>query len=351
MSTQINIAVDSGGLLNRNAQQTSANRQAKLTQDVQAKAGEDGKAEQEKRRLQQGSDRLTGKLLVGNNASRIRRIDQQPAANRQPSSDQWIYDYTSPMLPGLDNYGDIVLIGKFKNGSIILPYWLQSYDGNFSLGTVSPLPVSIKSSTVGRYASSTTTTGSNFAYLDLNGAGQQINFGEFPYTPVQPRRSFAAVSIESFIYLSDPGTESASYLSTSVDLFPDVPQYTEYNGVLSLIATIDFSSSGESVARLNYSRFDGNGLNLESKTAEISVPLQVGWQKINASISRSGLVEVQLNNLTVITYQSAYSLQAARYNVRPYATCGIQIEPGGPPDPEIPSGKELGIGKTRVVFT
>jgi hypothetical protein len=95
MTTRINIAVDSGGLLNRNAQQTSANRQAKLTQNVQAKAGEDGKAEQEKRRLQASLDRLTGKLLAGNNASRIQRINQEPAAFRQ-DTDKYLYWFPTP---------------------------------------------------------------------------------------------------------------------------------------------------------------------------------------------------------------------------------------------------------------
>jgi hypothetical protein len=50
---------------------------------VQAKAAEEGIAELEKRRLQQSLDRLTGKLFPGgNNASKIRRIDQEPAAFR-----------------------------------------------------------------------------------------------------------------------------------------------------------------------------------------------------------------------------------------------------------------------------
>jgi hypothetical protein len=120
MSTQINIVVNSGGLLDRNAQQTSANRQAKLTIDVQAKAAEEGIAELEKRRLQQSLDRLTGKLFPGgNNASKIRRIDQEPAAfrfNNQPivMGNAWTYNSKQRNLGEGVNYPTYVGCG---NGS------------------------------------------------------------------------------------------------------------------------------------------------------------------------------------------------------------------------------------------
>jgi hypothetical protein len=81
MSTRINIAVDNGGLLNRNAQQTSANRQAKLESDrtlrLSAEAVDARIAAQAAKGLS-----IEGQPLYGNNASRTRRIDQEPAAFR-----------------------------------------------------------------------------------------------------------------------------------------------------------------------------------------------------------------------------------------------------------------------------
>jgi hypothetical protein len=81
MSTRINIAVDNGGLLNRNAQQTSANRQAKLESDrtlsLSAEAVDARIAAQAAKGLP-----VDGRPLYGNNVSRIRRIDQEPAAFR-----------------------------------------------------------------------------------------------------------------------------------------------------------------------------------------------------------------------------------------------------------------------------
>jgi hypothetical protein len=96
MTTRINITVDAEGLLNRNAQQQAASRQANQQRIDTEKAAVEGQAQLEQERVRKGLDPATGEPLIsagssalisaGSSAlssSRIRRIDQEPAANRR----------------------------------------------------------------------------------------------------------------------------------------------------------------------------------------------------------------------------------------------------------------------------
>jgi hypothetical protein len=87
MSTRINITIDSGGLLDRNAQQTAANRQARVLADQRATAEAEGVERRAADRIAAGLDPLTGlPASTPSSASTINRLDQEPAANRRGGS-------------------------------------------------------------------------------------------------------------------------------------------------------------------------------------------------------------------------------------------------------------------------
>ena len=83
MGTQINVTVDRGGLLERNKQQTNANRQARLEQDAQS----DTEAEAQQKR----TERLAADGLNADGTPKVssypktQRADPQPAAFRTGS--------------------------------------------------------------------------------------------------------------------------------------------------------------------------------------------------------------------------------------------------------------------------
>jgi hypothetical protein len=88
MSTRINVTVGDGDLLDRNAQQTAANRQARVLADQRATAEAEGVERRAERRRAEGRDVATGELLPsrgsqGRFGSDIQRLDEEPAANRR----------------------------------------------------------------------------------------------------------------------------------------------------------------------------------------------------------------------------------------------------------------------------
>jgi hypothetical protein len=84
MSTRINVTVGDGGLLDRNAQQTAANRQARVLADQRATAEAEGVERRVADRTAAGLDPLTGlPASTPSSASTINRLDQEPAANRK----------------------------------------------------------------------------------------------------------------------------------------------------------------------------------------------------------------------------------------------------------------------------
>jgi hypothetical protein len=84
MSTRINVTVGDGGLLDRNAQQTAANRQARVLADQRAAAEAEGVERRATDRTAAGLDPLTGlPASTPSSASTINRLDQEPAANRR----------------------------------------------------------------------------------------------------------------------------------------------------------------------------------------------------------------------------------------------------------------------------
>jgi hypothetical protein len=82
VTTRITVTTGDGGLLDRNAQQQAAARQATLLKSQAAKAAALGEEQLRKERIAQGLDPATGLPLPSfGTTSTIRRIDQQPAAN------------------------------------------------------------------------------------------------------------------------------------------------------------------------------------------------------------------------------------------------------------------------------
>jgi hypothetical protein len=103
MSTRINVTVGDGGLLDRNAQQTAANRQARVLADQRATAEAEGVERRAADRIAAGLDPLTGlPASTPSSASTINPLNQEPAANRkggfgvllQPTSDYTNYGGT-----------------------------------------------------------------------------------------------------------------------------------------------------------------------------------------------------------------------------------------------------------------
>jgi hypothetical protein len=94
MSTRINVTVGDGGLLDRNAQQTAANRQAKVLADQRAAAEAEGVERRAADRTAAGLDPLTGfPASTPSSASTINRLDQEPAANRREELSVGAYQF------------------------------------------------------------------------------------------------------------------------------------------------------------------------------------------------------------------------------------------------------------------
>ncbi|MFZ9326839.1 MAG: hypothetical protein ACO24H_05200 [Polynucleobacter sp.] len=86
MTTRINVTVDDGGLLDRNAQQQAANRQGFVLRSAQEEAAIQAEGDLQRRRTAERRDAATGQALPAT-GSRIRRIDQEPAAFRYGAFD------------------------------------------------------------------------------------------------------------------------------------------------------------------------------------------------------------------------------------------------------------------------
>jgi hypothetical protein len=84
MSTIITITYDDGGLLERNKQQTAANRHAFDVNRTAQEAAQGGVQGLRERRIAEGRDPLTGgRLQTLRSSSKLRRTDQEPAAFRR----------------------------------------------------------------------------------------------------------------------------------------------------------------------------------------------------------------------------------------------------------------------------
>jgi hypothetical protein len=106
MSTRINVTVGDGGLLDRNAQQTAANRQARVLADRRAAAEAEGVERRAADRTAAGLDPLTGlPASTPSSASTLNRLDQEPAANRRGEKfnvgSAWIFTEPGQFAGGL----------------------------------------------------------------------------------------------------------------------------------------------------------------------------------------------------------------------------------------------------------
>jgi hypothetical protein len=136
MSTRINVNIGDGGLLDRNAQQQAAARQANQQRASADKAAAEGQRQLEAVRISQGRDPLTGERLPSaGSSSRIQRINQEPAANRRSGLPNFIL--APPFNPvGTSHFG------KSKGtGSLTRNEWFLAFteiEGNFPPPSGSP---------------------------------------------------------------------------------------------------------------------------------------------------------------------------------------------------------------------
>jgi hypothetical protein len=118
MSTRINVNIGDGGLLDRNAQQQAAARQANQQRASAEKAAAEGQRQLEQERISQGRDPATGERLPSaGSSSRIQRIDQEPAANRRQ---QALDVLLVPEFPYASYGGTFTGIrGRTKSGTVV----------------------------------------------------------------------------------------------------------------------------------------------------------------------------------------------------------------------------------------
>jgi hypothetical protein len=139
VTTRITVTADSGGLLDRNAQQQAAARQAALLKAQAEKAAASGEAQLRQDRINAGLDPATGRPLPST-GSTLGRVDQQPAAiRRRPPALGYVLE------PSTDAEGDIWVVTKprdplvtLKEGFIAQPV---IYEGDGPGGTNSLGPV------------------------------------------------------------------------------------------------------------------------------------------------------------------------------------------------------------------
>jgi hypothetical protein len=138
MSTRINVTVGDGGLLDRNAQQTAANRQARVLADQRATAEAEGVERRAADRTAAGLDPLTGlPAFTPTSASTINRLDQEPAANRRLSGVLVTLTPTAAAGP-VTEFDGPVSTKWFNDFGIISPslvprrWWLPTRQQGFS---------------------------------------------------------------------------------------------------------------------------------------------------------------------------------------------------------------------------
>jgi hypothetical protein len=136
MSTRINVTVGDGGLLDRNAQQTAANRQARVLADQRATAEAEGVERRAADRTAAGLDPLTGlPASTPSSASTINRLDQEPAANRRGAGVLLV-----PQTPYVDFGGTLTgVYGRAKSGGrVLFSRFVYEDTVNYVFGRYSP---------------------------------------------------------------------------------------------------------------------------------------------------------------------------------------------------------------------
>jgi hypothetical protein len=135
VTTRITVTTGDGGLLDRNAQQQAAARQAALVKAQAEKATALGNEQLRKERIAQGRDPATGLPLPSfGTTSTIRRLDQQPAANRRRMPKSLVIWYPAK-APPLAIFRNITSEGQFFEGADPPrdPYSLTTFLGENAL--------------------------------------------------------------------------------------------------------------------------------------------------------------------------------------------------------------------------
>jgi hypothetical protein len=171
MSTRINVTVGDGGLLDRNAQQTAANRQAKVLADQRAAAETLGVERRAADRIAAGLDPLTGlPASTPSSASTINRLDQEPAANRRPGGIGWLLPSDFTLSPSridckvsrLKNTG----LFPYRTSIVVPPEGFRFESVNGGLAVVNNYVVSSRELAVAAEAEADLSIGANALSFD-----------------------------------------------------------------------------------------------------------------------------------------------------------------------------------------
>lgn len=389
MSTTINVTVDDGGLPARNKQQVAANRQAYVQSRSAEQSAEQAEVELRLNRLGRGLDPTTGRLSASAGASsRLQRIDQKPAANRN-NVVVWDIDYTdlTPPLtyytyediidePGAPSqfFKSIFYVGVFKKKSAAGPYLFTA-----SLSSDESMP---STEYANRLQVKIFDNGLYLNYDDpqnlvqkLGGDArfvtQQFNLAVDPTTgnqdiiPGVVRRGPSSITMTTYMFIPVPVTPEPA----NPTLFT-VPVSTRNVGLSAgFVADNEvFYEAGVSVERFSVDSpfvasnkvrctLGVSGVESIVKTTEIEAPLS-DWIRVELKISRSGVVSMAVDNTTVLTSSvSAYQ----GINVRDFSgsyTCILDAYEANisdnEPATELPMPENEPpyiIGPVKVVFS
>ena len=389
MSTTINVTVDDGGLPAKNRQQTAANRQAFVQGQASQQAAQQGADQRAADRRAAGLDPTTGRPLASAGASsRLRRIDQKPAANRN-NVVVWDIDYTdlTPPLtyytyediidePGAPSqfFKSIYYVGVFKKKSAAGPYLFTA-----ALSSDESMP---------------STEYANRLQVKIFDNGLYLNYDD-PQNLVQKRGGEARFVTQQFNLAVDPTTgnqdiipgvvrRGPSSITMTTYMFIPVPVTPEpANPTLFTVpvSTRNVGLNAEFVADnevfykagVNVERFSVDspfvasnkvrctlgvsGVESIVKTTTIEAPLS-DWIRVELKISRSGVVSMAVDNTTVLTSSvSAYQ----GINVRDFSgsyTCSLDAYEANisdnEPATELPMPENEPpyiIGPVKVVFS
>ena len=314
MSTAINITVDDGGLPARNRQQVVANRQALVQKIATEKSAALGVDQRSQERIAQGRDPVTGAPLIpptstgtlGASGGTIPRLNQQPAANRQPSLlNEWLIDHRSILTNATTSLGFPIKQGVFKNGKLLLPYWVRSIlttpdSRSFPGVTIQDGPKGIYAYISGFPTSLTQSSG---LALDLF----QPEFISGPLNSVpnfinkRPKEPFSGFKLSHFIYI--PNSLIVQVVINIIFYIPDLSNAGFSLQLLFTNGSLDFTSSTLSVT----AAMQDEQVNYSSEFPE------VGWHALLVELSKAGLLTISINNVRFYSNQFAQTLFLARY--------------------------------------
>jgi hypothetical protein len=290
MSTRINVNIGDGGLLDRNAQQQAAARQANQQRASADKTAVEGQRQLEQERIRKGLDPVTGRPLAippssasAGSSSRIQRIDQEPAANRQLTECDAVILYcptqevldTSPTVPGASfipgNFDSYLLpvLCKPKNAKLRVKqpaiYDEKEYPYTFGL-TFTTVPRFNEPSPevfLQTFVSAPTDPSlqKRLEWSNYTGQFTAFDFGVHPIPLKNPARVEFTLEFDVFIPQSTASNTSnrGELINAKVTLLKNIAQYEKENSDVLFFVQIPsaaFNLGLESTSSVNIASYD-----------------------------------------------------------------------------------------------